>query len=71
MSSTAGWFSGAAGQLAALRENPAAVDEPIDSPSRQHEHSSELHMIPAWLHTCGKHCTAALSNRELPLKALP
>lgn len=44
-SSTAGWFSGAAGQLAASRESAAAVDEPVDSPSRQHEHSSELHML--------------------------
>lgn len=44
-SSTAGWFSGAAGQLAACRESTAAVDEPVDSPSRQHGHSSELYIL--------------------------
>ena len=38
MSSTAGWFSGAAGQLAASRDSTTTVDELAEHSSRQDEH---------------------------------
>lgn len=78
MPSTAGWFSGAAGQLAASRDSADDVDELAGHPSRQDRHSGKCacSSCAAIRRNCtyplgsGQHISVVLRNNDAHVSTL-